>query len=208
GLLIDSEPFWEEAELKVFSAVGVPLTPEMTKETMGLRVDEVVHHWYRQYPWEGKSQKEVAADVIKNVIELVGEKGKAHEGVHEIIKLFKQEGLPIAIASSSYMAIITAVLEKLQIADDINIVTSAEHEPYGKPHPGVYLTAAKALQVIPEHCLVFEDSPSGVLAAKAARMKCVVVPDAKVKDDKRLDIADLRLESLKEFTLETFNSLN
>ncbi|MBI2598620.1 hexitol phosphatase HxpB [Candidatus Curtissbacteria bacterium] len=202
GLLIDSEPLWEEAELATFSAVGVPLTEEMTKETMGLRVDEVVQHWFSRYPWKTPTQKEVEATIVEKVIELVNEKGIAKDGVEAIVKTFKKAGLPMAIASSSQTEIINAVLDKLGIKDYFKVIHSAEHETYGKPHPGVYITTAVKLGIPPQNCLAFEDSPNGVLAAKAARMKCVAVPDIKMKDDKRLLIADMVITSLNDFHLE------
>ena len=208
GLLIDSEPLWEEAEIKVFTAVGVPLTSEMTKQTMGLRVDEVVEHWYIKYPWKNQSKKEVEAEIVKNVINLVKAKGKAREGVNEIVRLFKQEGLPMGIASSSQTDIINAVSEKLLIADEMSVIYSAEHEQYGKPHPGVYITAAKELKVAPENCLAFEDSPNGVLAAKAAKMKCIAVPDSKMKEDKRFCISDLIMDSLLNFNISILKRFN
>lgn len=202
GLLIDSEPLWEEAELATFSAIGVPLTGEMTKETMGLRVDEVVQHWFSRYPWKIPTKKEVEARVVEKVIELVKEKGMARYGAETIVKAFKEAGLPMAIASSSQTEIINAVLGKLGIKDYLKVIYSAEHETFGKPHPGVYITTAVKLGVPPGNCLAFEDSPNGVLAAKAAKMKCVAVPDIKMKDDKRFLIADMIIDSLSDFHLE------
>lgn len=199
GLLIDSEPLWEEAEIEVFTKIGIPLTSDMTKQTMGMRVDEVVQHWYSRYPWQNPTQQEVQADVVAKVIELIKQKGTPRSGVKEIVAFFAEKKLPIAIASSSLTEIITAVLEKLEIKDSLNAICSAEHEPYGKPHPGVYITTAKKLDVLPEFCLAFEDSPNGVLAAKAAKMKCVAVPDEKMRDDKKFCIADLVINSLTEF---------
>ena len=60
GLLIDSEPLWQEAEIEVLNKVGVPLTVEMTKQTMGLRTDEVINYWHRKYPWETPSQQDIS----------------------------------------------------------------------------------------------------------------------------------------------------
>lgn len=57
GLLIDSEPFWEEAQIKAFTNVSVPLTSEMTKQTMGLRVDEVIEYWYAEVLMERSIKK-------------------------------------------------------------------------------------------------------------------------------------------------------
>ena len=55
---------------------------------------------------------------------------------------------------------------------------SAEDEEYGKPHPAVFLTAAAKLGAPPQRCLVWEDAPAGVLAAKASSMTCIAVPEA------------------------------
>ncbi len=204
GLLIDSEPIWEEAEMEVFNKIGVPLTKEMTKQTMGLRVDEVVQYWFSRFPWETPTQQEVQADIVAKVIELVKLKGVPRKGVKELTQFFASKNLPIAIASSSQTEIINAVMEKLGIRDSLKVICSAEHEPYGKPHPGVYITTAAKLEVQPEECLAFEDSPNGVLSAKAAKMKCVAVPDEKMIEDKRFYIADLIISSLDEFGEEQY----
>ena len=205
GLLIDSEPLWQEAEISVFSQVRVPLTQEMTKETMGLRVDEVVEHWHTRYPWEKPSKEETAQKIADRVVELVKEKGVAKKGVNQTIQIFVGQNIPIAIASSSWRKIIDAVVERLGIAEYISLTHSAQDELHGKPHPGVYLTTAQKLGVLPSECLAFEDSPNGVLAAKAAQMKCIAVPDATVAEDPRFLAADIVLHSLEEFSRETLN---
>ncbi len=59
GLIIDSEPLWREAEIEVFATVGIALDDERCRETLGLRIDQVVDHWYRRFPWTGPSQNEI-----------------------------------------------------------------------------------------------------------------------------------------------------
>lgn len=208
GLLIDSEPIWREALVKILGKLHVPLTLERCKETMGFHVDEVIEYWFIRYPWQKTPKEKVASDVVDEVIRLIKSEGKIMAGVPEIIALMTSQNIPIAIASSSSMAIINAVLEKISIDKNaIKVICSAEHEPYGKPHPGVYITTAKKLGVAPSHCLAFEDSPNGVLSAKAAKMKCVAVPDSNMFDDKRFSIADLIVHSLKDFTLKDIKYL-
>lgn len=201
GLLIDSEPLWRIAEIDVFNAVGVPLTDDLARTTMGMRTDEVVEYWSARQPWEGPSLKEIEARITTRVIALVHERGVPMPGAKDLIARFTERGCPLAIASSSSSEIIAAVLGKLGIAAAFRVVQSAEHEPYGKPHPGVYIAAAQALGVAANSCLAFEDSANGVIAAKAAKMTCVAVPDHAVKDDRRFQAADLILTSLEEFDL-------
>ena len=207
GLLIDSEPLWKEAEVREFKRVGVPLTIEMTNQTMGLRTDEVVAHWHRQYPWEAPSQKEVGKLIDSGVLALIRQKGEAKTGVQVVIDLCEQLGLPMAIASSSATSIINAVVDRLGIEHKFTVLHSAEFEPYGKPHPGVYISAARKLGVQPHDCLAFEDSVNGVISAKAAKMRCVAVPAPELRGDKRYNVADITVNSLQDVTAEMLQSL-
>ena len=108
----------------------------------------------------------------------------------------------MALASSSSMSLIEAVVDKLNIRMYFDVLWSAEFEPYGKPHPGIFLTTAAKLQVDPKECIVFEDSINGVISAKAARMKCIAIPEEATFNDPRFAIADSKLRSLKEYQLE------
>jgi HAD superfamily hydrolase (TIGR01509 family) len=207
GVLIDSEPFWQESAVQAFSSVGLPMTYQKVTETMGMRVDETVEYWHNKYPWKQTTKKEVEADIVKGVIHLVKKHGAPKQGIIDFIKRLEQMNTPMAIASSSYMEVIDAIVDKLNIRTYINVIHSAEHEPYGKPHPAVFLTTAEKLEVKPSECLVFEDSPNGVLAAKAAQMKCIALPDQGVKGDKRFFIADMILSSIQDFHMELLQTL-
>ena len=95
-----------------------------------------------------------------------------------------------------------AVLAHFGLSHYFQATCSAEFLPHAKPHPQVYLNAATALGVAPEHCLALEDSVTGVIAAKAARMRCFAVPDAAHRDDARYAIADKTLLALTALRLE------
>ncbi len=199
GLLIDSEPIWREAEKEVFSGVGINLTDEMCFTTVGLRIDEVVGHWHSKFPWDVPSKEIIKENIIVKVIELILEKGEILPGVLETIEYFHSKKYPLAIASASSMRIIEAVTEKLQLKKYFTVIHSAENEEFGKPHPAVFISTAKKLNIAPQNCLVFEDSVNGVIAAKAARMKVIAVPENILYEDKRFEIADGKLKSLMEF---------
>lgn len=196
GVLIDSEPFWREAEIAVFKQVGVELTESMCYETMGLRVDEIVDYWYGKNKWKNFVAGKLEGNIIDEVIKRILSNGKAKDGAKQAIEFFKGKGLKIALASSSPYRIIRAVVERLEIADEFDCVYSAEEEEYGKPHPGVYINTALKLCVNASECLAIEDSFNGVLAAKAAKMKCVAIPEGHSDTDPRFVIADMILDSL------------
>lgn len=208
GVIIDSEPFWKIAEKKVFKTVGIELTTEMCNQTTGLDKMSTVMHWYSFKPWKNKSPEQVASEVIDEVMMLIYQKGEAKKGVKKVIDFFNELHLPLAVASSSEMKMIDAVLEKIKFKDKFAAIHSSEYEEFGKPHPAVYISAARMLQIKPEHCLAFEDSFYGALAAKSARMKVVAVLDRKDYLSSRFDFTDLKIEKLESFGINEFESLN
>ena len=201
GLLIDSEPLWHEAEVEIFGRLGVPLARAETRSTKGMFVSEVTRYWFDRYPWSGPSPEAVADEVVERVGVLALEKGRPMPGAHQTVIEMAAVG-PIALASSTPRRLINVILEYLGLTDAFETICSAEDEEYGKPHPAVFLTAAKALGVTPERCWVFEDAPAGVLAAKAGRMLCVAVPDPVDRAAPEILLADVILDSLEDLDLE------
>jgi sugar-phosphatase len=178
GVLIDSEPMWRGVEREVFARVGVHLSEADMLETTGVRVDQVVDHWYRLRPWRGSTPHAVEVAVVDGMAAAIEQLGTLIDGAAEALDRFRALGLGLALASSSPYRLIRAVLALGGIADRFDVVYSAEEEERGKPDPGVYLTAARRLGVEPARCLAVEDSPNGVLAATAAGMTCVaIVPE-------------------------------
>ena len=207
GLLLDSEPFWRRAQIYAFSTVGIELSTKNMQYTMGWRIDEVVAHRYHERPWDGATQKDIEALVVDKVIELVGSEGVPLPGVMNVLDFFKAKSMPMAIASSSSSEIIDAVVDKFGFGKYFEHTYSAQHETHGKPHPGTYITTASLLGVPVHRCLAFEDSPSGVLSAKAAKMKCIAVPAPENKTHAYIQIADKVIGSLEDFDESLFESL-
>ncbi len=208
GILIDSEPLWKIAEKKAFAKVGLIMSTEMCNLTMGYRINEVTDYWYERRPWEGKSKDEVTEDIIQTVIDEIKANGNELKGVKRSLRLLKEQNYKIALASSSAMRIINVVVDKLEIREYFDSICSAETEPYGKPHPAVFITAADKLKIDPHQCLVIEDSVNGVIAGKAARMKVVAIPDESLSGDKRFIIADTILPDLDHLSLDLIRSFS
>lgn len=198
GVLIDSEPVWKDAMEEVFESVGCPLTREDFQMTVGLRLDEVIAYWYKVSPWENATPEEVMTRIINRMVELLGANGKPLPGVVDSLVFFRQKGLKIGLATSSYEVLIDCVLDTLNIRDFFDFTHSAEREAYGKPHPAVYLTTADTLGVHPQHCLVIEDSINGVVSGKAARMHVVCIPEKTHFPNPKLIIADYTFDSMDE----------
>jgi mannitol-1-/sugar-/sorbitol-6-/2-deoxyglucose-6-phosphatase len=208
GVLINSEPLWREAEIEVFKKVGINLTEEMCLETTGLRTDETVAHWYRYQPWDNLTREEVGKEIEEAVCNIVDKKGIPSPGVIEIMEFFNSTGIPKALASSSAPGVIERILGKLSLKEEFKVIYSAVNEEYGKPHPAVYITTAAKMNVIPVKCLAIEDSFAGLLAAKSAKMRTIVIPEEANRESARFSIADVKLESLNDFSEKHWKILN
>jgi mannitol-1-/sugar-/sorbitol-6-/2-deoxyglucose-6-phosphatase len=176
GLLIDSEPLWKRAEREVFGEEGIEITDAMALVTAPMTTRQVAEHWYRVRPWREKSIEDVEAAVVSRVADLIRAHSAAMPGVSEILELFARLGTRIGLASNSPAVLCQLVLRELKIAHAFQAVVSADFVESGKPDPGVYLHAAHLLGVRPDECIAFEDSSTGVRAARAAGMRVVAVP--------------------------------
>ncbi|ORM67458.1 hexitol phosphatase HxpB [Pantoea rwandensis] len=203
GLLIDSEPLWDQAELDVFSSLGVDITRRHElPDTLGLRIDQTVRMWFEALPWNGPDQAEVTQRIIARALALVEETRPLLPGVEQALQLCQQQGLKVALASASPLFMLERVLEMFDLRKYFDAIASAEALPYSKPHPQVYLDAAAKLGVDPLNCVTLEDSFNGMIATKAARMRSIVVPAKEHRDDARWALANVKLDDLTHLKAE------
>jgi HAD superfamily hydrolase (TIGR01509 family) len=121
-------------------------------------------------------------------------------GAREILSQAAELQLPCAVASSSDRAWVQGWLHQHGIEGSFACVRTADDVARTKPAPDLFLSAAACLGVPPADCLVFEDSPNGLLAARAAGMRCVAVPGA-ITRQLTLPSADLVIDSLDALPL-------
>jgi len=187
--------------------VGLHLTEQDVRQTMGLRIDDAVRHWWVRSPWEGLAPTDVERAVTARVAELITASGEPMPGALEAVALCGDLALPVAVCSGSYAVVIDAALRRLGITGQVTLWHSAEWEPLGKPHPGVYLSTAAKLGIDPTGCLAIEDSFNGAIAAKAARMRVVVVPEPAALGSPRWGFCDALLASMHGFDRSLLSSL-
>ncbi|MFZ1369593.1 MAG: hexitol phosphatase HxpB [Ferruginibacter sp.] len=199
GLLIDSEPLWKEAADALFVSYGLRLTAKQYGTTTGLRTKEFLAHWFTHFNIDVSKMAEAEKIIVTHVIELVKQKGSPMQGVTHIINFFSERHFKIGLATSSAPALINVVIDRLDIRNRIQAISSADHLPYGKPHPEVYLECASKLGVHPNQCICFEDSFNGMIAAKAAKMKCIIVPSQPDHKNPVWEAADLKISTLHNF---------
>lgn len=207
GLLIDSEPLWKEAADAMLLIYGKQLTAQQYSITTGLRTKEFLAHWFHYFNLPANELAGAEKMIVDHVIELVKQKGKPMPGVPYIINFFQNQNFKIGLATSSAPALIEVVIDLLGLRTCLGAISSADALAYGKPHPEVYLNCAKELSALPAQCICFEDSFNGMIAAKAAKMKCVIVPSLQDSKNSAWEAADLKISTLNNFNNLLLSSL-
>ena len=186
GVLIDSEPSWQHAEIQVLGALGVPLDSQRVQATTGWRIDRVVEYWRKQYPFEGDT-RQIADTITQAVATQVRQQGEPLPGARELLAACQEERLPIGLATSSSPLLIDAVLDRLEIRSSFGALASASEVPRGKPDPAVYLLCARRLGLRAHQCIAIEDSLSGIRSAVSAGMRCLAVHEERTPQEAALE---------------------
>ena len=207
GLLIDSEPLWNEAANEVFALYNISLSSEDYLLTTGLRTREFVEWWLSGFNIKGVDILQIEQQIFEVVIDKVANTPAAMPGVQYVFDFFKNRKFKIGIASSSPAQLIELVIKLYSLKDYVHHHSSAHLLKHAKPHPEVYMNCAEVLGSHPLECICFEDSFNGMIAAKAARMKCVVVPAESQQTLACWGAADISLPSLTGFGERELNLL-
>lgn len=173
GVIIDSEPLHFKVDKKLLSKCGLEVDNEFLSQYVGVSNPEMLLDIKDKYDIK-YSLEELLSEKLKLVIEALDEDDlDAICGIRQLIDDLKAHGIVLAIASSSPIEFIEAVIEKTNLQHHFNVVISGEWVKKGKPAPDIFLKAARRLGVKPEECVVIEDAEMGVEAAVSAGMKCV-----------------------------------
>jgi beta-phosphoglucomutase-like phosphatase (HAD superfamily) len=197
GVLVDSEPWWNEVRVAFARAHGRPWTHEDQATCMGGNSRE----WAEIMQARLRLPELAVEDILDAVV--AGVVGRYRDSPGPIIDDAPAHvrriaaTRPVAIASSSHPEIIAAAMDALGVRDVLGAIVSSDEVPLGKPEPDVYLLAASRLGVEAGRCLVVEDSLNGVRAGKAAGMTVVLVPNASVPPGGNAhELADVVVPSL------------
>ena len=198
GVIIDSEPLWSEAERQLLARRNLTYSEHLKPLLMGLDSREAVRILRRHYDL-GEPVEELVHERNQLVSELIQQHGEPIPYALELIQRVRERGLKTVVASSSPYALVELVVDKLGIGPLLDLVLSGDEVSRGKPAPDIYDTVAKTLRVAPECCLVIEDAPNGVRAAKAAGMRCLAITTGASKSE--LAAADQVVEDFRGLDL-------
>ncbi|MDQ1711426.1 MAG: hypothetical protein QOE45_876 [Frankiaceae bacterium] len=175
GLLVDSEPVWSVAEAEIMAWLGGPWNLDVKARCVGRRVDEACRILV-----DVAGSSVPSGEVVERLVARMCELFRAHlpllPGAVELVDAVRAAGLPTALVSSSYRALVDAALESLG-ESRFDVTVAGDEVARAKPDPEPYRTAAAALGVHPADCVVIEDSLAGALSGEAAGCAVVVVPN-------------------------------
>jgi HAD superfamily hydrolase (TIGR01509 family) len=176
GLLVDSEPVWQQVEDAILSRRGRVLDADIRHGLIGMRMADFWTAMHREYQFD-EPPEALIAEVTADMVAAIPGHVDPRPGAQELLDYLRKRGVPCAIASSSPMAIIDAVVESEGWHGYFQAYVSGDQVTHGKPAPDIYLEAARQIGADPSVCLTLEDSRNGALAAVAAGMICYAVPD-------------------------------
>ena len=201
GVLIDSEPIWEDVRKRYVSEAGGTYAPTATRDIMGMSAPEW-SHYLRTRLGVSRSQERINHDVVERVAAALRAHVPLLPGAVAAVQRLA-ERWPLGLASSSNRSLIELVLELTRLRGCFWAVVSSEEVPHGKPAPDVYLRAAELLGIAPERCCAVEDSSNGIRAAKAAGLRTIAIPNAHFPPAPEVvALADVVLPSLFALTPE------
>jgi beta-phosphoglucomutase family hydrolase len=200
GVIVDSEPLHLLAYQEYFRTHNLEYTAEHNSEFLGTK-----DVWMAQVLIDRHKLPETPQGMVKAketiLMRLLTEEAKPRPGLHDILTKAKLAELPMGIASSATLPTINLVVDRLNIREYFQTLTSGDEVQNGKPAPDVFLLAAKRVGVDPRHCLVIEDTLNGIKAAKSAGMICIAIPCAETMHQDH-SLADVRLQSLEQVNFE------
>ncbi len=197
GVLVDSGRAHYEAWRDTFAARGVTYTKEQFGHYFGARNDYTILNVMGKLPED--EVREMDAEKERRYRAAARRSSTTFPGVIKLLDVLKAGGFGLALGTSAPRENYETIAPMLGLEKYFNTVVTGDDVQSGKPDPEIYLTAAHRLGVDPADCMVFEDSPLGVAAAKSAGMKCVAVtnthPASSFKD------ADRVVASIEELDL-------
>jgi HAD superfamily hydrolase (TIGR01509 family) len=206
GVLVDSEPVWEQVRRQVVAERGGHWAPDAQRRLMGMSTQEWAGYLSRDLG-VGLPPDQVAALVIERMADRYRERVPFLDGAIDAVRRMAARW-PLGVASSAPAVLIETVLESASLRPAFSVVMSTEQVAHGKPAPDIYLAVTAALGCPPPDCAAVEDSSNGLRSAAAAGLRVIAVPQPDYPPDPdALAGASLVLPSLAGLTADAVAAL-
>jgi beta-phosphoglucomutase len=204
GVLLESEQLTSQAAVEYFRKKGADVKPEDFIPFYGMGEKKYFGGVAEKYdiPFDVEKEKDKVYDLFA---EMAKKKMEPMPGVREFLAKVKGMNLKTAVATSASRYKVDINLELIGISkSEFDAIVSAEDITHNKPDPEIFLQAASKLDLKPIECLVVEDAPGGVEAAKSAGCKCLAVMSSFTEEE--LSKADWIIKDLTSYPLDIFNA--
>ena len=209
GLMVEANSTYVNAETRLVNEYGKEYSHEIRKKYIGKRISAMLEVIIKEYELpitlaegEEKLRKYVKENFKKQSVALL-------PGCEQLIKSLSKSGKYLmAVASSSPKEMIEIVVKRFGFKDDFSVIVSSEEVENGKPAPDIFLKCAELLKISPNKCVVLEDAPLGIQAAKQAGMMSIAVYIKEINNPEDfLDMPDKIVSSLKDVNIEMIENL-
>lgn len=209
GSLVDSMWIWPEVDEEYFVKYGLTKPEGFYEEMEGKSYTEVAQLYLDTFPQLPCTIDEIKQEWNDMTYEKYCTEVPLKPGAREMIETLYAQGVRFGIASSNSIDLVKAVIRALGVEQYFDSIHTSCEVRTGKPAPDVYLLAARDLQIAPEHCLVFEDVPMGILAGKNAGMRVCAVDDrfSKNLEEKKRSLADYYIKDYYDIINHTYEVL-
>lgn len=186
GTILDSMGIWYTVTVNFLAKNGVCVTPEQADAYSEMTLEQSLPYLKDQF-LPHMSVKEISDGIFSMLSDEYSNRVQAKPGVCEYIRKLHDDGVKIAIATSSYANLCRSAFKRLGIDNCISAYAFSHEVGCGKDQPDIYLLASKKLNLTPEECAVFEDLLTGVISARSAGFYVTAVADnSNISDTQRL----------------------
>lgn len=176
GTLLDTEPIFQRGWNEIGEKWGFKDIDKLYCKIVGRSRETIIELLEETYGKE-KDCKAYYAERMARVRELLEGDIPIKSGAMELLGFLKEQNIKIAVATSTVMEIAEKNLKKVGMWDYVDVVVTGDMVEHGKPAPDIFIEAGRRIGAIKEECIVCEDSYNGIIAAHAAGMKPIMIPD-------------------------------
>ena len=177
GLLVNSEVLYAEAWVKYGQINGLDIGEKLLKKIRGQNSENIMKI-AKELLGADLDFEKLSSYCFNYVLQINENEGIAiKKGAVELLSFLKQEKYKIGLATSSTSNMAVTILKNTKLYDFFDVRIYGDMVKYSKPHPDIFLLAAKQLGEQPADCLALEDSANGVTSARAAGCNVIMVPD-------------------------------
>lgn len=208
GTLVDSMWIWHDIDVTFLEQRDLLLPPSYQKDIEGMSFTETASYTKELFDLP-ESIDELKQLWNQMALEKYMKEVPLKPGAEQFLHYCLENGIVLGIATSNSRELVEAVAEVHHFKEYFQVILTSCEVEKGKPAPDVYLEVARRLEVKPEHCLVFEDVPMGIMAGKNAGMRVCAVEDAfsvEQKIEKRR-LANYYITSYEEVLYHTYEDL-